>query len=204
MPTKKGKPVAKKPVAKKKKKKPYKRTRKPTRRPKTDNNPNGAGRYFFDAKDAQEERNVIAKLEQVFSIGGSDAEACIQAGISLDSLYRYCRKYPEFRNRKELLKEKMVLAARTTINLVVNEREISPTGQMTNVPTSRSAEMSKWYLERKKKVEFAPQFNGILEDGRSGVLTEERKKAIAETAVAWSDHNYADEQREDYENKLDF
>lgn len=155
------------------------------------------GRLFFDGKD---EDTVVAKLESAFMIGATDDEACIQADISRDSLYRYCAQNPEFRNRKEMLKEKLVLASRATIGMVIGERD---TINGVQAPSNRALETAKWYVERKRKSEFAPQVNGIIEDGRvGGVLTEERKAEIAQTVAVWSEpeDDDDDERDEDYES----
>jgi hypothetical protein len=83
---------------------------------------------------------VIKKLEEAFSLGCSDNEACLYANIAKQTLYNYQTKNTEFVDRKELLKEKLVLKARS------------------NIAKSLSAgdsDISKWYLERKKKAEFS-------------------------------------------------
>lgn len=58
---------------------------------------------------------VLSKLERAFSLGCSDPEACVFANISTTALYDYQNKYPEFAERKALLKEKPVLLARQTV-----------------------------------------------------------------------------------------
>ena len=50
---------------------------------------------------------IIAKLEQAFSLGCSDLEACIYADIGKTALYDYQEKNPEFTERKEALKQKV-------------------------------------------------------------------------------------------------
>ena len=82
---------------------------------------------------------VLQKLEQAFSMGCTDNEASIYANIAISSLYNYQKQNPEFLDRKEQLKENPILKARTK---VFNEIE-------KNVLTAQ------WYLERKKKDEFA-------------------------------------------------
>jgi hypothetical protein len=84
--------------------------------------------------------NAIAlkKLEEAFAIGASDGEACFYADISTVTLYAYQQANPEFLNRKNALKERPVLLARQTV-----------LKDMDNPLTA------KWYLERKKKGEFA-------------------------------------------------
>ena len=83
---------------------------------------------------------VLAKLEQAFGIGCTDTEACLFADISVDVLYRYQNANPKFSERKAALKETPVLQARTT---VVEHLQAD-------------AGSAKWYLERKRKDEFAP------------------------------------------------
>ena len=58
---------------------------------------------------------VIAKLEQAFALGCTDAEACVYAGISRDTLYLYQSKHPGFHARKDELKTTPVLKARMVI-----------------------------------------------------------------------------------------
>lgn len=83
---------------------------------------------------------TIRKLEYAFSIGCSDREACLHAGIVPSTLYVYQENQPEFKERKELLKEKLVLKSREVVN-----HKIASGDDMT----------AKWYLERKKKDEFS-------------------------------------------------
>lgn len=84
-------------------------------------------------------QEVVDKLEQAFSMGCSDLEACIFADISKHSLYNYQKENPKFKDRKEQLKENPALLARTTI--------------YNNI--SSDPDVAKWYLERKKKDEFS-------------------------------------------------
>ena len=148
------------------------------------------GRPLFDGKD---EQMVVAKLESAFSIGCTDEEACLQADISRTALFRYETKYPEFRNRKAILKEKLILVARANFNDAMGEKDAN------GKPTFRAVEMSKWYAERKRKSEFAPVQGLIQDDGRDGILTDERKAEIAQTMKNWSEPNDGDEKDEDYE-----
>ncbi len=80
---------------------------------------------------------VLAKLELAFGMGCSDKEACLYADISMDALYNYQNRRPEFAEWKALLKEKPVLKARNTV-----------IGSLSDIETA------KWYLERKTKGEF--------------------------------------------------
>lgn len=80
---------------------------------------------------------TIDKLEYVFALGGTDKEACLYADISLQALYDYQTKHPEFVERKELLKSKPILKARTTL-----------------VEALKDPETAKWYLTKKRRREF--------------------------------------------------
>ncbi len=83
---------------------------------------------------------TLAKLEQAFSLGCSDLEACIYADVSPSILYRFQEKNPEFRERKEMLKQKLVLKARTVVAEALKNNDENT---------------AKWYLERKARDEFA-------------------------------------------------
>ena len=83
---------------------------------------------------------TLAKLEQAFSLGCSDLEACIYADVSPSILYRFQEKNPEFRERKEMLKQKLVLKARTVVAEALKNKDENT---------------AKWYLERKARDEFA-------------------------------------------------
>lgn len=85
---------------------------------------------------------IINKLEQAYSIDATDEEACIFAGIGMSTLYDYQNRNPDFVERKRLLKDKLVLKARTNIASGINKGDI---------------DLSKWYIERKKKKEFSTQ-----------------------------------------------
>lgn len=95
------------------------------------------GRPLFDGKN---ETEVLAKLQYAFTIGGSVKEACSLAEISTDAFYRYCKKYPDFRNKIEGLQTTPTLLARMTIFKSLQDG---------NVKTAQ------WYLERKHPEEFS-------------------------------------------------
>jgi hypothetical protein len=96
------------------------------------------GRPLFDGKN---EALVLAKLQYAFTIGGSVKEACSLADISTDSFYRYCKRYPDFRNKIEGLQTTPTLLARMTIFKSLQDG---------NVKTAQ------WHLERKCPEEFSP------------------------------------------------
>lgn len=83
---------------------------------------------------------LVNKLEIAFSMGCTDLEACLFANISKQTLYNYQDKNPEFVDRKEMLKEKLILKARSVIAESLNKKDENT---------------AKWYLERKRKDEFS-------------------------------------------------
>ncbi len=91
---------------------------------------------------------VLAKLEDAFSISATDEQAAFYAGVSVDALYDYQKKHPEFAKRKQLLKESVGLRARRT---VVQDIETNPGSAW------------KW-LEKKYPEEFGDKGNdsGLL------------------------------------------
>lgn len=93
---------------------------------------------------------TIAKLEQAFSLGCTDMEACFFANIGKSALYNYQKEHPEFVERKEALKEKMIFAARTVI---------------ANSLADNDKDTAKWLLERKRKQEFSTRIENTGADG---------------------------------------
>lgn len=107
---------------------------------------------------------VLAKLEEVFAIGGTDMEAIFYADISKDALYDYQNKHPEFTERKEKLKERPVLKARQTV-----------------VKALENPHDAQWYLERKRKNEFANRTELTGKEGNAidvNILTQEEKDKL--------------------------
>jgi len=87
-------------------------------------------------------KDTLRKLEEIFAIGGSDEEACFYANISHQSLYDYQKKYPEFIERKNSLKQRPILKARQAVVSSLNDPVIAMK-----------------YLEKKKKDEFGNDIN---------------------------------------------
>ena len=84
--------------------------------------------------------DMIGKLELLFAKGLSDREACLIADINPTTLYDYCNTHPDFKERKELLKERPKTTAKLNVAEAIENKDI---------------ELSKWYLERKAKDEFS-------------------------------------------------
>lgn len=92
----------------------------------------------------------INKLETAFSFDCSIDEACLYAGITPPTYYKWLKKNPELVKRFELLRNTPILAARKT---VVKKLEESYTNAMD-------------YLSRKRKGEFSTK------DGSAPVPSE--------------------------------
>lgn len=112
-------------------------------------------------------KDMLQKLELAFLKGLSDRQACHFADISLQTLYNYCNKHPEYFERKEQLK------LNPTIQAKLNVAEGIESGDV---------ELSKWYLERKAKDEFSTKqevgLSGEVNNPLSGLTTEELKKLL--------------------------
>jgi len=107
---------------------------------------------------------TVNKLEEVFAIGGTDEEACFYADISKQTLYNYQEKHPEFVDRKEALKERPILKARQTIVKALDQPQ-----------------QAQWFLERKRKNEFAQRNELTGKDGEKLIpeaITQEEKDKL--------------------------
>lgn len=112
------------------------------------------------------DKDVLNKLEISYSMGCSDLEACLYANISKQTLYNYQEKHPEFKDRKEMLKEKLVLKARTVIADSLNNKDENT---------------AKWYLERKKRDEFSTKIeNEVTGKGINIVVADNNAKHLVE------------------------
>lgn len=122
----------------------------------TPNNPTGAQVKYKQTPE------TLIKLEEAFAIDASVPEACMFAGISQNCYYEWIKDNPKLGERFAELRQKPVLKAR---NVIVKNLE--------------NPEVSKWYLERKAKGEFAQRSEVTGAGGVSLVLTPEEKEEIA-------------------------
>ena len=83
---------------------------------------------------------IIRTLEQAFILGLPDEQACLFAGISPSAFYAHQREVPEFKKRKELLKQSLEMKSRILIASDIDNKD---------------SDIAKWYLERKAKGEFS-------------------------------------------------
>lgn len=82
-------------------------------------------------------QDTLQKLEEAFSMGCSDMEACFYAGIAETTLYYYQQDNPDYLRKKELLKQNPLVKARNTI-----------------ISNLHKADVAQWYLERRNRIEF--------------------------------------------------
>ena len=82
---------------------------------------------------------TVKKIEEAFSLDCTVSEACFYAWISRETYYTFIKKYPEYADRFEALRNKPVLLARQEL---VKGMKWNP-------------EMALKYLERKRKNEFS-------------------------------------------------
>lgn len=104
-------------------------------------------------------KETLDKLRHAFLMGCSDAEACIYANIHPTTLYTYQLKTEGFKEQKELWKNNPTLVARSNVHNALQEGD---------------KDMTKWYLERKKKDEFSTRSEITGKDGGGlfGILDE--------------------------------
>lgn len=112
-------------------------------------------------------RSCLDKLEKAFSLGSTDKEACLYAGISPDALYDYQAKNPAFIQRKDLLKQNPILKARTTIVDALKK----------DVNTAR------WFLERRDSDFNAKSSVDITTDGEPLVFSHEQIISVAKSTI---------------------
>ena len=90
------------------------------------------------ARPTLKTQEVIGKLEEAFSIGADVLAACAYANIHPDTFYQWRKDDEVFSDRMASLREKPVLKAYQTVAQSLGETETA-----------------KWYLERKRRQEFA-------------------------------------------------
>jgi len=83
-------------------------------------------------------KDNVKKLEEAFAIGADIRAACAYADISRQCYYNWTAADPKLQEKFDTLRERPVLKAYQTI--------------MKNLD---SADMAKWYLERKRKKAFS-------------------------------------------------
>lgn len=106
---------------------------------------------------------VIAKLEDAFSVAATDEQACLFAGISMDALYEYQRKNPQFAQKKRLLKDNLGFVSKRVLGKAIEEGD---------------AGKAAWWLERKEKDEFSLRSEHKAEIKHEHSLSENDQEII--------------------------
>lgn len=112
-----------------------------------------AGRVNEEGKFTKLTPEIVQKLEDVFAMDGTVEEAAFYAGISKQTYYNWIKEHPQMKERFDALREKPVLKARQTI-----------------IKSLETPEGARWYMERKKKKEFALKSEVELSGEVKGVV----------------------------------
>jgi len=107
-------------------------------------------------------QETVRKLEDAFCYDATVEEACLSAGISRNTYYEFLKKYPDFQDRIDELRQAPMLVIRKKIVSVAEH----------------DADMGMKYSERKKKQEFSTR----TEVAHSGEIVD-RHSVDPETAA---------------------
>ena len=102
----------------------------------------------------------VEKLELGFMKGLNDVQCCLFAGIDRTTLWKYCEKHPEFRNKIEELKNNPAMRAKILVADAIEKGD---------------KDMAKWYLERKEKSEFS-----LKQEIAASITYEDKLKELAD------------------------
>ncbi len=109
---------------------------------------------------------AVKKLEEAFLMDCSVEEACFYAGISRQTYYTWIKDSPELLDRFEELRQEPFLKARKTI-----------------LDNLDQPEHAKWYMERKRKAEFAPRQENTGANGKDlipeGIPKDKQEELLA-------------------------
>ncbi|MCC2615943.1 hypothetical protein LJ739_06790 [Aestuariibacter halophilus] len=75
---------------------------------------------------------VLRKLEEAFSWGCTDAEACVYANLAPRTFYDYCEQNEEFSQWKEVLKDSPTMKAKSIIKKSLDDGDIGTANQVIN------------------------------------------------------------------------
>lgn len=106
---------------------------------------------------------TLGKLRDAFSYAATDEEACIYAGIHSDTLYEYCKNFPEFSEEKERLKNMPNFTAKKVIIAKIQEGD---------------EKQANWWLERKAKQGFSTRQELTGKDGQDLQIPEIKIKIV--------------------------
>jgi hypothetical protein len=111
---------------------------------------------------------VIKKMETVFSLDGSDDDACFEAGVSTTAYYAWLEKHPEFKERKANLKRRLVLKAKSVVADALNNKD---------------KQMATWLLERREKATYS--LRQEITGANGGKIEIDKDMSAEEAALAY-------------------
>lgn len=66
---------------------------------------------------------MLKDLEEYFTYGLTDKQACYRAGIATSTFYNYCRENPDWAERREVLKDDVIVNAKITVAKKVKDND---------------------------------------------------------------------------------
>lgn len=93
-------------------------------------------------------KEIMQKIEEVAALDGSVEEMAYYAGIHRETLYAWMREDEDLSDRLKELRERPILKARQTV-----------------IKSLDTPEGARWYLTRKKKLEFAERIEQTGAEG---------------------------------------
>ena len=84
----------------------------------------------------------VNKLEDAFTWGCTDEEACCYADISRTTLFNYCETHPEFLNRKEDLKSSLSMRAKRIQSAEIDSQSIVQANKVLDRETGKKIQIT--------------------------------------------------------------
>jgi len=119
--------------------------------------------------------DVLVKLREAFVIGATDVQACYYAGISVDALYDYQNRVPNYASQKEAMKKSLGLQAKANVAKSIKGGDIGT---------------SKWHLEKTEKETYADRTELTAKDGEA--LNPQTKSVDEEILANYFKNKYGE------------
>lgn len=122
----------------------------------------------------------LLKLEQAFAQGNTDEDACAYAELPYSTFWYYISEVnPAFGEKREQLKAQPILKMNNiVIRAATGYEETDKDGKIKRIIPA-DVSVAQWYLERKRKKEFALRTEVTGADSKSLLeVSEERKKKL--------------------------
>lgn len=99
---------------------------------------------------------TLQKLEEAFSLGANNTDACAHVDVSEAAFYAFCKEHPEKKERFERLKTKPILKALLCLNQGIKS----------------NPDLALKYLERKRKDEYSTQTETVVREGLPKIIDD--------------------------------